>query len=130
VTWRRRPVAAALTQMIQASTAGTVYVHHRMPEIVNPMCVVVGRVAAGAQYATAAFGIDTVDLHLIVIGGAEQDDDIDDLRDTVRTVILGDSTLKGTVSTAWPTGENGWRNFTGAGGIQLLYVELVVAIQM
>lgn len=130
MTYRRRPVAAALVEMIQAATAGTVYVHPRPPEIVNPMAVVVGRDQAGAQYAGAAFGTDEIPLHLQMVGGVEQDDDIDDLRDTVRQAIVADTTLKGTVQTAWPSGSNGWRNFTGAGGIQLLYVELVVTIHM
>jgi hypothetical protein len=130
MTWARRPVAAALTSMIGSATAGTVFVHPHFPETVNPPAVVVGRVLPGARYAEAGFGIDTVELGVYVVGGFDSDDDIDDLRNTVRQAIGADSTLKGTVQVAYPSGENGWRNFTGAGGVQLLNVELVVTIQM
>jgi len=128
--WLRRPVAAALGDMIQAATAGSCYVHRHTPELVNPMAVVIGNTTREGPYAAAAFATDDVDLQLLVVGGVEQNDDIDDLRDTVRQTVLADSTLKGTVQTAWPTEARGWRQVTGAGGIQLLYVELIVTIQM
>jgi hypothetical protein len=127
--WQRRPVAQALTDMIDAATAGTVYVHSRPPETVNPLAVVIGDTTR-EPYATTAFGTDDVDLAVLIVGGIEQNDDVDDLRHTVRQTILGDSTLKGSVQTAWPVEARGWRNMTGAGGIQLLYVELIVTIQM
>jgi hypothetical protein len=129
MSWSRPPVAAALADMIDAATAGTVYVHRRPPETLNPMAVVIGRTTR-EMYATASFGVDEVDLPVLVVGGIETEDLIDTTKDIVRQAVIGDPTLKGTVQTAWPAEARGWRNMTGGGGIQLLYVELVVTIQM
>jgi hypothetical protein len=127
--WQRQPVAAALVDMITAATAGTVYVHRRPPETLNPMAVVIGRTYR-ETYSGASFGVDEVELPVLVVGGLEQDDDIDGLKDTVRATVQGDTTLKGTVQTVWPVEARGWRNVTGAGGIQLVYVELSLTIHM
>jgi len=129
VSWSRTPVAQALVAMVSAATANGVYVHETPPEIVNPLCVVVLRPVA-VTYSGAAFAVDDVELPVAIVGGLVADDAIDDLKTTVRQTVEGDPTLKGVVAQAWPTGERNWRNITGAGGIQLLYVELVLQIQM
>jgi hypothetical protein len=43
---------------------------------------------------------------------------------------MADPKLQGTVLNAWPVEERNWRNVIGAGGIQLLYVELVIQVTM
>ena len=129
MSWARGPVAQALADMLEAATAGTVYVHTRPPETLNPMTVVVGRTVTEV-YSASGFTVDQVELPVLVVGGIEQEDDIDALKDIVRQAVQGDTTLKGTVQVAWCTEARGWRNVTGAGGIQLLYVELIVTIQM
>jgi hypothetical protein len=129
MSWARPPVAAALVDMIGAATAGTVFVHDRPPMTLNPMAVVIMRPNT-VTYATAAFGIDEVELPVAVVGGLDTEDAIDQLKSTVRQTVEGDTTLKGTVLTAWPAEERNWREITGAGGIQLLYVELILQIHM
>ena len=129
MSWDRQPVAQALTAMLAAATANSVYVHETPPEVLNPLAVVVMREST-VSYATGALAVDEVELPIAVVGGIEQDDAISGLRVTCRQAIEADPTLKGTVIRAWPTGHRNWRNITGAGGIQLLYVELVLEILM
>jgi hypothetical protein len=93
------------------------------------MCVVVHRPTSVA-YSAAALGVDEASLPLVVVGGIETEDRIEALKDTCRQAVLADQTLGGAVLAAWPSEERNWRNYTGAGGIQLLQVELVLTIQM
>jgi hypothetical protein len=129
MSWSRAPVATALAGMVRSATAGSVYVHETPPEVLNPPAVVIMRPVTVA-YSTAYLGIDDVQLPLAIVGGIEQDDAIDALKSTVRQAVEADSSLAGVVQKAWPIEERNWRNVTGAGGIQLLYVELVLQITM
>jgi hypothetical protein len=129
MSWQRAPVAKALASMVTTATEGSVYVHETPPETLNPMAVVIMR-PVSVSYATAALGVDDVQLPLAIVGGIEQDDPIDTLKLTVRHAVEADPTLQATVLHAWPIEERNWRNITGAGGVQLLYVELVVQLQM
>jgi hypothetical protein len=134
MTWSRPSVAAALVDMITAATAGitadgenSVYVHPSPPDTLNPFAVVVMRPNV-VTYSVAAFGIDQVELPVAIVGGIDSENAVDDLKNVVRHTIGADQTLKGTVVAAWCTEERNWRNVTGAGGIQLLYVELILNI--
>ena len=126
--WDRAGCAAAL-----AATLGpvlpTVTIHQKPPEIVNPFCVVVSR-PAPVSYATAGLGVDEATLPLIIVGGVETEDTVEQIKNTAKTAIDANFTLGGKVQAAWVTEERNWRNLTGAGGIQLLLVELVVMVQM
>ena len=114
--------------MIQAA-APDVYVHELPPETLNPMAVVIMRPVT-VTYATGALSIDEVELPIAIVGGVEADDDIDALKTTVRELVEMDQSLQGSVKSAWPVSERNWRNVTGAGGVQLLYVELVLQVLM
>jgi hypothetical protein len=127
VSWDRTKVAAALVTMFSDATG--VKVHERPPETLNPMCVVIGRPQPVA-YAVAALGIDDATLPVIVVGGVETEDQVETLKEQCRQAVLADWTLAGSVQSAYPTEERNWRNITGAGGIQLLTVELILQIQM
>jgi hypothetical protein len=122
-------VAAALKALVDTASGGTVYCHETPPAILNPMSVVIMR-PVSVTYSGAALGIDDVELPVAIVGGIEQDDAIDAVKAMVRQCVEGDTTLTGTVQRAWPTEERNWRNITGAGGIELLYVELVIQILM
>jgi hypothetical protein len=115
--------------MVRLATEGAVFVHETPPETLNPPAVVVMRPVT-VSYGTAFLGIDEVQLPLAIVGALDQDDQIDALKSTVRQCVEADSRLTGVVQNAWPVEERNWRNITGAGGIQLLYVELVLQITM
>jgi len=129
MSWARAPVAAALVDMLEAATAGIVAVHPRPPETLNPPAIVVGRTVT-ELYGVAGLAVDEVTLPVLVVGGLEQEDDIDALAAVVRQAVEADSTLKGNVVVAWANEARGWRNETGAGGIQLLHKQLILTIHM
>jgi hypothetical protein len=127
VSWNRSTVSAALVNMLGSATGVTV--HPIPPEIVNPMCVVVSRPTTVA-YSTVAPTVDEATLPLVIVGGLETEDRIETLKQACRTAIQADPTLGGKVPNCYPTEERNWRNVTGAGGIQLLLVELILIVQM
>jgi hypothetical protein len=127
VSWDRAVVAGALVGVLGPATGVTV--HDRPPETLNPMCVVIGR-PQPVSYDTFALGVDEATLPVMVVGGAETEAQIDVLKNACRTAVMADPTLGGTVADATPTEERNWRNLTGAGGVQLLLVELILTIRM
>jgi hypothetical protein len=123
-------VAAALVSKFQgAITTGPVYVHERPPEIVNPFSVIVMDPQPVA-YATAGLGVDEATLPVTIVGGVETDDTIDAIKNQCRSALGADPTLGGVVHSCVATEERNWRSVTGAGGIQLRMVELILSIQM
>jgi len=127
--WTRSPVAAQLVTMLTAATEGSVFVHARPPEIINPMAVVISR-PVSVVYSAFAIGIDEVSLPVTIAGGIETEDAVEALKETCRQAILADSSLSGVVQNCYPEEERNWRNLTGAGGIQLLLVDLILTITM
>jgi hypothetical protein len=127
MSWTRAPVADALVSMFGAAT--TAFVHDRPPEIINPPAVIVSRTVQ-EMYNTIAFGVDDVELPIVIAGGVESDNAIDALKATCRAAVDADPTLQGSVKLATAGMARNWRNMTGAGGIQLLLVELILTIQM
>jgi hypothetical protein len=127
MSWDRQTVSAALVDMLGPATGVTV--HPIPPEVLNPPCVVVSRPQT-VSYSTAAPTIDEATLPLIVCGGIETEDAVEATKTVCRQTILADPSLAGTVQACWPSEERNWRNITGAGGVQLLLVELVLQIQM
>jgi len=127
LTWNRTTVADALVAVLGPATGHTVF--DLPPETINPMCVVVGR-PSSVSYGSFGFGIDEAELPVMIVGGVEQEEAIDGLKATCRAAVFNNTTLNGAVQRAVATGERNWRNYTGAGGIQLLIVELVLQITM
>ena len=128
MTWQRGPVAAALVGILTAATDGLVTVHPRPPNTVNAPAIVVSR-PESVIYGTAAFGIDQISLPLVIAGGAEQDDVVDQLRQAVKGAIDADQSLGRVVQSCVVTEERNWRNVNSA-GIDLLAVDLMLSIQM
>jgi hypothetical protein len=128
MTWHRQTCADALVTVLGAANPG-VQIHDSPPNTLNPMCVVVMRPQV-VMYATAAFGIDEATLPVAIVGGTEGEDLIDAIRDACRKAVDNDPTLGGAVASAYCEQERNWRNVTGAGGVQLLYVELVLLVRM
>jgi hypothetical protein len=119
----------ALLALLGAATAGDgVTVHERPPETLNPPAVVIHRPTV--TYGVAGFGVDEASLPLVIVGGIESEAALDALKETCRQAILADPSLGGSVQSGYPSEERNWRNYTGAGGIQILQVELVLTIQM
>ena len=128
MSWSRAPVADALVSMLGAATTG-VYVHDRPPEIINPPAVIVSR-PVQVVYNAAAFGVDEVELPVVGAGGVDSDEAVDTVNAACKAAVDADPTLAGSVKASWCYQERNWRNVTGAGGIQLLLVELILTIQM
>jgi hypothetical protein len=128
VTWNRAACSEALVAVLGPALP-TVTIHRRPPEVINPFCVVISR-PSSVSYATASLGTDEATLPLIVAGGSETEDQVEDIKNTARAAVAASPTLGGAVQAVWCTEERNWRNLTGAGGIQLLLVELVVTVQM
>lgn len=129
MSWNRQAVADALVTMLTAATEGAVKVHERPPETINPPAIVIGR-PQPVLYSAIALSIDDASLPVIIAVGIESEDQAETIKTTVRNAVMGDPTLGGTVQSAVPSEERNWRNFTGAGGIQILTVELILSIQM
>jgi hypothetical protein len=128
VSWNRQIAATALAKVLTAST--NVEVFTTSPETLNPLCIVIGR-PAQVSYSAVAMGlIDMAELPVTIVGGIETEDQVEALKEQCRTSIQADPTLGGAVPNAYPTGERAWRNMTGAGGIQLLMVDLVIQVDM
>ena len=120
-------MASALVEILSPATG--VMVHERPPEIVNPMAVVIHRPQT-VTYSAAGLGVDHAELPVVIVGGIEQEDAIEALKETCRRSVLADQSLGLVVAAAYPSEERNWRNYTGAGGIQLLQVELILTIEM
>ena len=115
MTWDRAACAQAVAAVL-GPVLPTVTIHQRPPEIVNPFCLVISR-PAPVSYATAGLGVDEATLPLIVVGGAETEDTVEQIKNTAKQAIDANFTLGGKVQAAWCTEERNWRNQTGAGGI-------------
>ena len=127
MSWDRQTVAAALVSMLGPATG--VKVHPLPPELINPPCVVVSR-PQPVVYGTAGLGVDEASLPVLIVGGVETEDTIEATKTICRQTILADPTLGHVVQSCVPAEERNWRNLTGAGGIQLLLVELILTVQM
>ena len=127
MSWDRAVCAQALVDLLGPATG--VKVHIKPPELLNPMCIVVGR-PQPVTYSIAGFGVDEATLPVMIVGGVETEDAIELLKTDCRDAIRENPQLGGAVQNATPTEERNWRNLTGAGGIQLLLVELILTVQM
>lgn len=127
MSWDRQAVADALVATLGAATG--VKVHDRPPEVLNPMCVVISR-PQPVSYDTFALGVDDATVPVVIVGGVETENQVEDLKNACRKAVDADPTLGGVVRNCQPTEERNWRNLTGAGGIQLLLVELILQIRM
>ena len=128
MSWNRTPGAQALVALFQQA-ALTAYVHERPPETLNFPSVVVMR-PVQVLYGAAGLGVDEVELPVAVVHGVESEDALETVKNQVRTAVNGDQGLGGVVKACWCNREQGWRNVTGAGGVQLLYVELILTVWM
>jgi hypothetical protein len=128
MSWDRAKVAQALVECFGAAGVGA-YVHDHPPEVVNPPFVEVHR-PVQVTYSDAGFGVDTAELPVLIGGGLETEDQIESIKSACRAALLADPALGGVVAECHPASERNWRNQTGAGGIQLLTVELIVEVRM
>jgi hypothetical protein len=125
MAWDRAKASDALVSVLAPAVG--VKVHGLPPETLNPPCVVVHRPVT-VDYGIGGLGVDQAALPLVIVGGIESEDEIEALKTTVRTTLLADPTLGAVVFKCWPTQERNWLNRTGAGGIQLLTVELMLEV--
>ena len=129
MSWNRSQFAAALQPILAFATEGAVTIHLLPPETLNPPAVVIHRPTL-VTYSAASLGIDEVSLPLVIVGAIEGEDAIEALKSTCRQAINANQNLGGAVQACWCESERNWRNYTGAGGIQILQVELVLSIHM
>jgi hypothetical protein len=128
VSWDRTKCADALVPILQSANP-TVKVLDHPPETVTPPFIEVHRPTL-VTYSDAGFGVDTAELPVLIGSGVETEDIIEAMKTACRSAILADQTLGGVVAQCHPSEERNWRNQTGAGGIQLLTVELILTVQM
>lgn len=128
MSWQRQPVAEALVTRFTSATEG-VMVHPLPPETLNGPCIVVMRPQL-VTYSVVGFTIDEATLPIAIVSGIEQENVIDSIKNACRQALLADQTLGGVVAAASAIEERNWRNVTGAGGIQLLYCELILSVRM
>jgi len=128
MSWDRVKVAQALVECFSAAGVPA-YIHDHPPEVVNPFFVEVHR-PTYVTYSDAGFGVDTAELPVLIGGGLETEDQIESIKSACRAALLIDPSLGGIVAECHPAQERNWRNQTGAGGIQLLTVELVLEVRM
>ena len=131
MSWSRAPVAKALAEALteQLELLGIeATVLDRPTYSVNPPAIVIGR-PTEVRYSTFAFGIDEVNLPVLCIGGAEQDDFVAELLAVVRAACDADHTLGSAVPNCDCTGERAWRALN-VSGADYLGAEASLAIQM
>jgi hypothetical protein len=125
VSWDRDKVSAALGDLF-ASALPTVKIHTIPPLTLNPPCVVISD--ADVAYNTASFCADTATVPVIVVGGMEATDAVEDMKNALRAALDGSPDLGGVVSYANAVEERNWR-YAAVAGVQLLTVELMVEVK-
>ncbi|HEV7536468.1 MAG TPA: hypothetical protein VGP90_12585 [Acidimicrobiia bacterium] len=127
MTWSRRPVAAALVDLLGTATGGTVTVFAEQPLTLNPPALVVAD--ATVRFSRAALSVDEVDLPVLCIGPAGASDDVDALAGTVRAAVDADRTLGGAVQIVYAAEQRNARHVNIA-GIDLKVLEVGLSITM
>ena len=129
MTWDRTKCVDALVPVLAAANPNVNVLDHP-PMTVTPPFIEVHRPTL-VTYANAGFGVDTAELPILIGSGLEQEDAIEAMKNACRSALLANPTLGGAVAGCHPAQERNWRNQpAGAGGIQLLTVELVVEVLM
>ena len=117
-----------MVPVLQAANP-TVRVFDHATETVNPPFITIHRPTV-VTYANAGFGVDTAELPVLIGSGVETEDLIETMKTACRSALIANQNLGGVVAEIHASGERNWRNQTGAGGIQLLTVELVLEVRM
>jgi hypothetical protein len=128
VSWSRSPVAAALVELLEASSAGLVTCFDRPPAVFNAPAYVVGYPDSVA-YAEPAFGVDQATMSVICAHVVDRADELDGLLAAAGKAISADVTLGGAVQSVQVKEARSWRVFT-VGGVQMLLAELSLEIRM
>jgi hypothetical protein len=128
MTWTRSTAAPALAAALENQSDGTVAIYAAPPATLNVPAAVVGHVL-DVTYATAGLGLDTVQLPVICVGqlfdGEEQ---LEELTALVRSAVVADPQLAGTVSSVTANGERNWRAVK-IGGADFMAVDVVLDIR-
>ena len=128
MSWSRALAATALADAFKSADDGTTNIFASPPMTLNPPAVVVGR-PIEVRYATAALGVDAVELPVICIGPMEGDDVVDGLIGFVRSVVMADPSVGGTFRSSPPELQRNWRALR-IGGADYLAADVVLAIEM
>jgi hypothetical protein len=123
----RAAVAAYLVTLLADAAGGTVTVFDRPPATFNVPALILLRPTV--EYSTFSLCADEATWPVGVAAGAEQDDVLDGLAQTVRQAVAGDPNLGGTVLSAVPARQQNPRNVNVA-GIDVQTVEVVLTIRM
>ena len=128
MTWDRTKCVDALVPVLAAANPAVNVLDHP-PMTVTPPFIEVHRPTL-VTYANAGFGVDTAELPVLIGSGVETEDLIETMKTACRSALLANPNLGGVVAEVHAASERNWRNQTGAGGIQLLTVELVLEVRM
>ena len=128
MTWDRTKCVDALVPVLAAANPSVNVLDHP-PMTVTPPFIEVHRPTL-VVYANAGFGVDTAELPVLIGSGLETEDLIETMKTACRSALLANPNLGGVVAEIHAAQERNWRNQTGAGGIQLLTVELVLEVRM
>jgi len=126
VSWDREKVSTALVELLGPATG--VKVHQYPLRIVNPPSVTVSDPSVSKN--TGGYGIDVATVPLVVVCGYEDTAGAIAITGAIFSALGPSTNLGGAVFECHPTEERNWRNFTGAGGVQLLLVDVMVEVKM
>jgi len=126
VSWDREKVSRALVDLL--GPAAGVKVHQYPMRVVNPPSITVSDPSVSKN--TGGYGIDVAAVPLVVVCGYEDTTGAIALTEAIFGALGPTGNLGGVVLECHPTEERNWRNFTGAGGIQLLLVDVMVEVKM
>ena len=130
MSWSRAKCAGGLADLLTGATVGTgqlVAVFASPPGTLNAPALVVSR-PVEVRYGLGGFAVDSVELPVVCVGPVDGDDLVDELANVVRSAVLDDPTLGGTVQVAYAEVLRNYREQKVAGA-DVLTADLVLSIQ-
>jgi hypothetical protein len=126
MSWDRLSTAPALADALNTTASELVSVFDTPPPTLNPPALVVGRPVV-VRYSTFALGVDEVELPVVCLGPLDGEVLVNELSAMVRTAVVREPTLGGTVKGATAMEERNWRSIVIA-GTSCLAVDVILSI--
>lgn len=128
MTWQRRPVAAAIAEILSAIDP-VVSVFATPPETLNPPAYVCGY-PRSVTYDTPTFGIDTCQFQVAACAAPFDVDTLDSLLTAAKVALREADNLGGVVQYCHPMNQTNWQRVSLGGSTNLLQGDLILEIRM